>query len=363
MQLDLENVSNVFNQLLALFKISLNNASILNFKELAMSIKKDMPAGRALGGLARAEKLTPERRSEIARNAALSRKPLEAIRKGNFKEDFGFDAECYVLSDGSKTAVMSQRGMAAALGIDSLSGSALKRLVQTKAIANTSVGLDLQKKLDNPLIFKDILVGGKPAQPRPVHGYDVTFLIDLCNAIIEAKTSGSLSSVQHRLADQASILLSASAKSGIQNLVYKLVGYDASKEEVVAAFRAFVREEAKKYEKEFPEELYIAWARLYEINPPVRGRSWKHKHLTVDHVYSPLAKSNGRLLALLRDARTSDGAGKKLFQFLNEIGTRALRMHLGRVLEMAESSEDKQSYENKVAQRFGGQLALRLPTA
>lgn len=327
---------------------------------------ENQPRGRAKGGLARKEKLSPERRSEIARQAAIARheqnRQLEAFRKGNFRDDFGFDAECYVLNDAKKTAVMSQRGMAAALGLSRGSGSALKSLIGSKAIAKGSVGADIQEKINNPLIFKDDTVVGKLGQPRPVHGYDVTVLIDICNAIVEAKRAGTLTSAQLRLADNASILLVASAKSGIQNLVYRLAGYDASKEEVVAAFRAFIQDEAKKYEKEFPPELYIEWARLYEIVAPIRGRSWKHRHLTVDHVYYPLAKSNGRLLSLLREAKESDGGRKKLFQFLNEVGTRALRMHLGRVLEMAESSRDKHDYERKIAERFSGQQRFSFST-
>jgi hypothetical protein len=45
---------------------------------------------------------------------------------------------------------------------------------------------------------------------------------------------------------------------------------------------------------------------------------------------------------------------------LNEIGARALRIQLGRVLEMAESSPDKFVYENKAAERLGGQKELEL---
>ena len=82
----------------------------------------------------------------------------------------------------------------------------------------------------------------------------------------------------------------------------------------------------------------------------------------MDHVYSPLARSDGRLLALLRESRESDGGNKKLFQFLNEVGTRALRMHLGRVLEMAESSPNRAAYEAKIVDRFGGQTQLNLST-
>ena len=323
---------------------------------------KKAATGRAKGGIARAAKLSADERSAIARKAALARhqqnKPLEAIRKGNFKDDFGFDAECYVLNDAAKTAVMSLRGMAAALGLASNSGTAVKRLIETKAVATSTVGADIQEKINNPLIFKGLTVGTNMPPPSDVHGHDVTVLIDICNALIEARAAGTLAASQERLADRASVLVGASAKRGIQDLVYRLAGYDASKEEVVAAFRAFIQEEAKKYEKEFPPELYLAWARLYEITPPVRGRSWKHRHLTVDHVYYPLAKSDGKLLALLRESKESAGGNKKLFQFLNEVGTRALRIHLGRVLEMAESASDRADYENRVAQRFGGQQPL-----
>lgn len=35
-------------------------------------------------------------------------------------------------------------------------------------------------------------------------------------------------------------------------------------------------------------------------------------------------------------------------------------MHMGRVLEMAESSSDKYAYENRIAERFGGQIELEL---
>jgi hypothetical protein len=81
--------------------------------------------------------------------------------------------------------------------------------------------------------------------------------------------------------------------------------------------------------------------------------------LTVRHVYYPLAKSNGKILELLKAIKSKMATGpKKLFQFLNEVGARALRMHIGRVLEMAESSTDKFAYESKITERFGGQQSL-----
>ncbi len=161
--------------------------------------------------------------------------------------------------------------------------------------------------------------------------------------------------------EQAEIIIGASAKNGIRQLVYALAGYNPTAQEVITAFKLYVQEEARKYEPEFPNELYMQWHRLYNIPVPVRGKPWYFKSLTIRHIYHPLAKSSGKVLALLRALKDQDGnRAKKLFQFLNEIGTRALRMHLGRVLEMAESAPDKWAYEKKIVERFGGQQELDL---
>jgi hypothetical protein len=42
------------------------------------------------------------------------------------------------------------------------------------------------------------------------------------------------------------------------------------------------------------------------------------------------------------------------------VGARALRIPLGRVLEMAESSPDRFTYEKKIVERFGGQQEFEL---
>jgi hypothetical protein len=323
---------------------------------------EDKQRAGKIGGTKRAEVLSPERRAEIARQAAEVRwggKPIRALHKGSFKEEFGVDVDCYVLDDLKKTAVISQRGMGEVFGLSSR-GNAFPRFLATQSIADVA-GAELRGKLENPLKFQ-WGIGGAEQPPATVHGFDVTLLIDLCNAIIAAEAKGTLSKRYNRIARQAHIIVGASAKSGIQGVVYRLAGYNPTAEEVIAAFKLYVQEEARKYEPEFPNELYMQWYRLYDIPVPDRGKPWHFKYLTVNHIYSPLAQSSGKLLTLLRahKARGGDRA-KKLFQFLNVIGARALRMHLGRVLEMAESSSDKESYERKIVQRFGGQLELELP--
>lgn len=91
----------------------------------------------------------------------------------------------------------------------------------------------------------------------------------------------------------AQIVLGASAKAGIRGIVYALAGYNPTAQEVIEACKLYVQDEAKKYEIEFPNELYAQWYRLYEIPVLDRGKPWHFKHLTVKHIYYPLAKSSG----------------------------------------------------------------------
>jgi P63C domain len=324
--------------------------------------KAQKDQSKVAGAIARKNALTPEQRREIAEKAAAVRwgvKPIRASHKGNFKEKFGVDVECYVLEDAEKTAVISQTGMARALGLASR-GSVFPKFIASQAMAD-SVGTELRNKVDNPLKFQ-WGSGGTGAPPTSLNGFEAGILIDICNAIIAAEASGKLKGPRYQnVTQQAHILVGASAKSGIRQLVYALAGYNPTVEEVIAAFKAYVLEEAKKYEPEFPSELYMHWHRLYNIPVPVRGKPWHFKYLTVRHIYHPLAQSSGKLFVLLKALKSADGdRAKKLFQFLNDIGARALRIQLGRVLEMAESSAHKTEYENKIVDRFGGQKELDL---
>src|SRR5262249_5439162 len=74
-------------------------------------------------------------------------------------------------------------------------------------------------------------------------------------------------------------------------------------------------------EKEFPAQLYDESYRLYDLPKPERNKPWKFMYLTLDHVYRPLAKSNGQILELTKIQRANSNARwRKLHQFLSDIG-------------------------------------------
>lgn len=312
------------------------------------------------GGQARAAALTPEQRSEIARKGGygkvISALP-KATHRGSFKEEFGIDVDCYVLDDEAKTAVISKRGMGTALGMGE-SGSVFSYFIKGTRMAKF-VGSELAGKLDNPMIFHWRGAGASGAVPS-ANGYDVTILIDVCKVILAAEAAGVLKTRHRKIVAQANVIINASAKAGIKNLVYALAGYNATRDEVIAAFKLYVQEEARMYEREFPEDLYREWYRLYELTPPERNRPWKFRDLTIKQVYTPLARSNGVVLSMARTARGED-RHKKLHQFLTDIGVKRLRTHLGQLLGIAQLSDSKAQYERNVEKIFGPNLLLDLP--
>ena len=316
--------------------------------------------GRAKGGVATTAKMTPEQLAERARKGALARwgaKLPTAIRKGNFLEEFGFDAECYVLGDSNKTAVMTQRGIAAAVGLSKPGGKDFERLVQGKAISK-HLGVEALAKVLHPIEFKWIYPGAKQSAVT-VKGYDADLLIDVCNAILAAHAAGDLRANQESLARQAAIVVGASAKAGIQGLVYALAGYDRTKEEVIAAYKMYVAAEAREYEREFSPELYEQWYRLYGLVKPERGRPWEFRYLTIDHIYKPLARSNGKVFTLAKSSKLEHGEkGDKIHQFLSEIGVKALRTQVGKILGIATVSDSREEYEKYISEKVFGQQTL-----
>lgn len=313
---------------------------------------------RAAGGRAVAVKMTREQRAERAKKGAAARWGLRTTHTGNFKNAFGIDVDCHVLNDIKKTAVISQRGMAIALGMGD-GGSRLPRFTSSKGVS-PHIGPDLRGKLENPIVFQQVTVGQKVTSATTANGYEASVLIDLCQAVIRADMDGSLHPSQSHVAKQAYIIVAASAKAGIEGLVYALAGYDRTKEEVIEAYKMYVREEAREYEKEFSPDLYEQWYRLYGITKYERGRPWEFRHLTVDHIYKPLANSHGKVFQLAKGSKAEGGEkGDKIHQFLSEVGVKALRTQVGKILGIATVSDTREEYEKYIAEKVFGQKQLK----
>lgn len=314
-------------------------------------IDKSEPKGKAKGGIARAKALTSKQRSAQAKKGAAARWGYKATHKGSFMDEFGIDAECYVLNDEDKTVVTSKRGLSRLLGLGGL-GSDVDRVIHSQYMA-PYVDAVLLEKFKNPLVFQwkgdDAGLGFSEA-----HGYDITVVGDLASALIKANIAGALPKSRIEAARQAQLLSNAAMKAGIKGLAYAIAGYRPEVQEVINAFKAFVREEARQYEKEFPDELYEEWYRLYGLNRPEKGRPIRFGQLTNMQIYVPLARSKGKILEQIRASRDENGKQTdKLHLFLSEIGVKALRQHIGKLLGVAAMSDNKEEYEAGIEKVFG----------
>jgi len=311
---------------------------------------EDEKTGRAKGGLVRAAKLTPEERSAIATKAANARWNIadgvipEATHEGPLPLG-DIELSCYTLKD--RRRVFHKKGLAKALGMKSEGGNVfLRTFFNTKGLGSV-VTEKLRAKLENPIIFKTL-------RGDLAHGYEATTLIDVCDAILEAKKREKLKPRQHFLAVQAEIILRSAAKLGIIALFDEATGFikDKRREEYRELFKEFIREEHKQYEKEFYEPFFNMIYRIYNLK---RNPVHKHKHpqffakFIRKYIYFPLIESNGAILEMLDEKNPivykSGGRKYKLFQYLAELGMPALRDQISQVTGIGNSTRTKEGFQ------------------
>ena len=148
--------------------------------------------------------------------------------------------ECYVLEDG--TRVFSGNGLQKALEFPTTAGgSALVAMLNAGAFKSVITD-EIRQKIDDRKEFIRPGAGGKLSK---TYGYDVTLLIDICDALIEGKNQGLLTDRQKRYAAIAEIIIRSVAKVGIIALVDEATGYQYERErdELQKILKAYISEE------------------------------------------------------------------------------------------------------------------------
>ncbi|MGC2160496.1 MAG: P63C domain-containing protein [Silvibacterium sp.] len=284
---------------------------------------------KAKGGHARAEILSPEKRSEIAKKAALARwgeKELpRATHSGSIKIG-DLSLPVFVLEDG--TRLIPQRAMQTTIGMSTSGGSAgahrtaqiVERIEDKLNISN-----DLSVRMKSPILC---VTGG-----LSTYGNEATTLIDVCELMLKARDGGVLTPSQQKYADAADIVIRSFAKVGIIALIDEATGYQEvrPREALQAFLEKIIAKELAAWVKTFPDEFY---QNIYKLkNWPWPGMSKNRysvvAHYTNDLVYERLAPG---LRAELEKKNPRDEKGRravKNFQWLtSEIGHPMLAQHL-----------------------------------
>lgn len=272
---------------------------------------------------------------------------------------------CYVLENGKR--VITQTGFLTALGLQYRGGGkgSPARLAQfvTGQRLSPFISNELKDLTTNPINFKTHT--GSLA-----YGYEATILVDVCNAVMEAKKQGALQKQQQHLAENAEMLIRAFAKTGIIALIDEATGYQQVREKDALKhfLEKFLQDEMGKWVKTFQDDFFEmifkmkgwTWHYASQKKPQVVG------HYINDFVYSRLGPE---ILKELKVRNKNAVTGKKKganHQFLTpDLGHPALRERLAILTAFGKATGYNWNNWKRMVERtfpkFGQTIPLALP--
>lgn len=311
------------------------------------------PTGKAKGGAARAQALTPEQRKEIAKKAADARwSAPKALYVGELSIG-ELTIACAVLPDG--TRVLSQRGVGRALGRgyggkdfratgDMDAGGKLPFFMNANAL-KPFISSDLAALVSQPIQYRHEQGGGV------AHGINASALPEICEVWLRARDAGELTNPQKPIAARAEIIMRGLAHIGITALVDEATGYQEvrDKQALQAILDQYLRKELAAWAKRFPDEFYQQMFRLKgwqrkDLSSPSR-RPGAAGMYTNDIVYDRLAP--GILEELeARNPKDSRGnrKGKHHQMLTEEVGHPALAQHLHALIALMRASSSWEQF-------------------
>jgi hypothetical protein len=295
-------------------------------------------------GLARADSLTKEERSEIARKAATARWNSGLPRATHLGElqIGGKMLSCSVLEDG--TRVLARESFLKAIG----------RTGNPKSKRGDEQFFDLPVFLRaenlKPFVTQSLTNSSKPILFQPLsggtaYGYKAELLPAVCEVFLDANEAGVLRPNQKHIAGVCKILYRGFATVGIIALVDEATGYqyDRARRALEQILEQFISKELLKWVKTFPDEFYHHIFRLRGmkfIDVPNKKPPWIGK-VTNDIVYERLAPG---VLDELKRVTPRDAKGRhkhKLFQRLtDDVGHPKLREHLASEITLMRIFDD-----------------------
>jgi hypothetical protein len=307
--------------------------------------------GARKGGLARAERLTAEQRSEIARAAAAARwgnvhvaYHTGAIQIGNIT------ISAAVLED--QTRLLSQTTVLTALGRNPQKSRRSRGdsddLRAPFLVANNLQAFisDELRELVEPIAFRVVGEGNTKSW-----GYRAEMLPLVCWVYMDARAAGKLTAKQEPVAAAAEILARGLAKVGIIALVDEATGYQEvrARDELAKILEHYVQAEFRSWIKTFPDDFFREIYRLqgWEFKPGTSKRTPYVGKLVNKYVYDQLPAGVLEELRRLNPKSDKGHRARKHHQFLTEgTGNTHLDRQIVSTLTLMRAAESKQQFED-----------------
>ena len=291
-----------------------------------------------------------------ARNGNNKCEPLKTVAGAEDKPLIigGNKIQCYVLED--ETRVISERGFNESLGTSSggKSGSAadsalMPRIAQAKWL-RPYIPEELKDVLNSPIEFIP------PHGGRTAFGYPAKSFVDLCEAILKARDSRTVSTQQEAIITQADLIMRGLALVGITALIDEATGYQEIrvKRALAQILEKYLAEELQRWIKTFPMEFYEeicrlqGWPQEHAINRPgVVG------HFTNDLIYERLAPGVLEELRTRNPVLPDGNRRHKHHQWLTpDHGHIQLQKHIEGVISLMTASKDWETFRRNLARRY-----------
>jgi len=270
---------------------------------------------------------------------------------------------CYVLDNGER--VFSLKG--AVVSLIGIEGGQLAEYLKVSGLQD-SLPIDLKPDADGNLPALLKFDTTTPGIAKIAWGLPVEKFMDLCAAYSSAEDAGHLKTdKQKKIAKKANSLLRACSKVGIIALVDEATGYQYERVRDASDFlqfklKAFLSEEMRKWEKTFPDELWLEFGRLTKWSGPVTSRpKWWGKlvnELVYDYLDPDVAK-------WLREHAPKPKHGQNYFQWLSEqYGLKKLIEHIWMLVGLSRACFTIDELKERMAIQYGRQrvqLSLFLP--
>lgn len=309
----------------------------------------DLVRGRARGGIARAEQMTPEERSKQASEAAKARWTAKRISAGVEKsphvlEGFssvldlaGMKIPCAIIQGPRGIQrVLTETGITNAL-LGSRSGASKRK---KKAVEEQGALLpifiaprQLEPFISSELSDESLCPIDYRDGDRLVRGYDAAILPAMCNVWLKAREAGALQDQQLAKAQKAELLMRALAETGIVALIDEATGYEKVRPQnaLQEYLKHVIREQLAAWIQKFPEEFFV---NIYKL----RGWTWpgmrKNRYSVVGHYINDLVYKRlgpGVLEELVRKSPKNEKGNRphKMHQWMTEdVGDPMLSQHL-----------------------------------
>lgn len=314
-------------------------------------------------GKARMTKMTKEQRSEVARAGALARwEKADPDRALLPKAIYGADDRplrigemeipCYVLEDEKRvlTTTGMQTSMNMARGGSMIAGMNRFELFTSRDRIKPFVSNDLSERIRSPIIFITP-TGGR------AHGYEADVLVELCEAVLAARSAGVLQKQQMPIAQRCELIMRGLARVGIVALVDEVTGFQEvrKRDALHKILEAYISPELMKWTKRFPDAFYKEMFRLHGwgYDPESVKRPGVVGKFTNTYIYEQLPHG---VIQELQTINPKDEQGRRRnrhHQFLTEdVGNPHLEKQITATTVLMRAADDWPAFKRLFARAF-----------